>query len=92
MVNAVSAASTTVKSLSAVSNSFLSKKNYSFDSVQLTQATRPMRRLYVENIPASASEKAVVECFNKFLLASGVNHTQEPQPCINCIVSVHFLG
>ena len=92
MVNAVSAASTAVKSLSTVSNSFLSKKNYSFDSVQLTQATRPMRRLYVENIPASASEKAVVECFNKFLLASGVNHIQEPQPCINCIVSVHFLG
>nr|XP_023903296.1 uncharacterized protein LOC112015165 isoform X1 [Quercus suber] len=86
MVNAVSAASTTVKSLSTVSNSFLSKKNYSFDSVQLTQATRPMRRLYVENIPASASEKAVVECFNKFLLASGVNHIQEPQPCINCIM------
>ena len=92
MVHAVSAASTTVKSLSAVSDSFLSKKNYSFDSVQLTQATRPMRRLYVENIPASASEKAVVECFNKFLLASGVNHIQGPQPCINCIVSVHFLG
>ncbi|KAM3708323.1 hypothetical protein ACJW31_02G088600 [Castanea mollissima] len=86
VVNAVSVASTTVKSLSAVSNSFSSKKNYSFDSVQLTQATRPMRRLYVENIPASASEKAVVECFNKFLLASGVNHIQGPQPCINCIM------
>uniref|UniRef100_A0A2N9FFS8 RRM domain-containing protein n=1 Tax=Fagus sylvatica TaxID=28930 RepID=A0A2N9FFS8_FAGSY len=84
MVSAVSAASTTVKSLAGGSNAFSSKKNYSFDSVQLTQATRPMRRLYVENIPASASEKALMECFNKFLLAYGINHIQGAQPCINC--------
>ena len=65
----------------------LTKKLASVDSIQLTQATRPMRRLYVENIPSSTSEKALVEWFNELLLSSGVNHIQGTQPCINCIVS-----
>ncbi|KAJ6721713.1 RNA-BINDING (RRM/RBD/RNP MOTIFS) FAMILY PROTEIN [Salix viminalis] len=34
------------------------------ESIQLTQATHPMKRLYIENIPASASEKAVMDRLN----------------------------
>lgn len=68
-------------------NSLSSKHNASFDSVQLTEATRPMRRLYVDNVPASASEKAIMESFNNLLLSSGLNHIQGTQPCISCIVS-----
>ncbi|XP_057471391.1 uncharacterized protein LOC130760189 isoform X2 [Actinidia eriantha] len=61
--------------------------NAAVDSIQLTQATRPMRRLYVENLPASASEKDVMECLNNFLLSSGVNRVQGSQPCISCIIN-----
>lgn len=57
------------------------------DSVQLTQATRPMRRLYLENLPASCSEKDVMESLNNLLLSAGVNLIQGAQPCISCIVS-----
>ncbi|KAG9159012.1 hypothetical protein Leryth_021736 [Lithospermum erythrorhizon] len=57
------------------------------DSIQLTQATRPMRRLYVENLPGSASEKAVMEWINSSLLFSGVNHIQGTQPCISCVMN-----
>ncbi|KAL2486790.1 Splicing factor U2AF [Abeliophyllum distichum] len=56
------------------------------ESIQLTQATRPMRRLYVENLSASASEKALMECVNNFLLSSGVNHIQGAHPCISCMI------
>lgn len=59
---------------------------HAIDSIQLTQATRPMRRLYVENIPSTASEKAVVECINGFLLSSGVNHIKGTSPCISCMI------
>ncbi|EPS70701.1 hypothetical protein M569_04059, partial [Genlisea aurea] len=58
----------------------------SAESVQLTEATRPMRRLYVDNLSAAASEKDLIECINKFLLSSGVNHIQGTQPCISCII------
>ncbi|XP_052188724.1 uncharacterized protein LOC127799053 [Diospyros lotus] len=60
--------------------------NAAIESIQLTQATRPMRRLYVENLPASATEKGVMECLNNFLLFSGVNYIQGTQPCISCII------
>ncbi|KAF5941907.1 hypothetical protein HYC85_019549 [Camellia sinensis] len=72
--------STTVRALSGVFS------NAAFDSIQLTQATRPMRRLYIENLPASASEKAVMECLNNFLLPSGVNRVKGTLPCISCII------
>ncbi|KAG8481011.1 hypothetical protein CXB51_025701 [Gossypium anomalum] len=55
-------------------------------SIQLTEATRPMRRLYVENVPTSASEKAMMESFNNFLLSSGINHIRGTKPCISCII------
>ncbi|KAK7393705.1 hypothetical protein VNO78_22269 [Psophocarpus tetragonolobus] len=61
-------------------------RNTNIDSVQLTQATRPIRRLYLENLPASASEKAVMDCFNNLLLSARVNHIQQAQPCISCIL------
>lgn len=63
-------------------------KNANVDSVQLTQATRPMRRLYLENLPASASEKVVMDSFNSLLLSASVNRIQQTQPCISCIVSL----
>ena len=69
-------------------NDLSTAKNANIDSVQLTQATRPMRRLYLENVPASATEKAVMDCFNNLLLSAGVNRIQQAQPCISCIVSL----
>ncbi|KAJ4967664.1 hypothetical protein NE237_014365 [Protea cynaroides] len=61
--------------------------NVSIDSIQLTQATRPMRRLYLENVPASASDKDIIECLNDFLLSRGVNHYQGMKPCISCMIN-----
>jgi splicing factor U2AF subunit len=69
-------------------NAVSTGKNVSIDSVQLTQATRPMRRLYIENLPASASEKVVMDCFNNLLLSASVNLVQQTRPCISCIVSL----
>ncbi|XP_008460661.2 uncharacterized protein LOC103499435 [Cucumis melo] len=75
------------KSLSVVSsNNIAMKTKVSFDLVQLTQATRPMRRLYIENLPHSASEKAIIDCLNGFLMSSGVNHIEGTRPCISCII------
>ncbi|XP_061990335.1 splicing factor U2af large subunit A [Rosa rugosa] len=88
MTIAVAVASTTTTSIPGVSpNSILTKKNASVDSVQLTQATRRMRRLHVENIPSTTSENTLVESLNKFLLSSGVNHIQGTQPCISCVIN-----
>lgn len=93
MAIAVAVASATRKSISGASpNSLLSKKNVSIDSVQLTQATRPMRRLCVENVPSSTSENTLVESLNNFLLSSGVNHIQGTRPCISCSVRVIILS
>ncbi|KAL8048228.1 hypothetical protein ABFS82_07G050200 [Erythranthe guttata] len=64
----------------------LSSQMHAIESIQLTQATRPMRRLYVENLPDSASEKELTECINKFLLSSGINYILGTQPCISCII------
>lgn len=79
-----------VPSVSVIGNPLVvsSTGSLSFDSVQLTEATRPLRRLYVENVPASASEKAMMESFNNFLLSSGINHIRGTKPCISCIVSL----
>ncbi|PIN22484.1 Splicing factor U2AF, large subunit (RRM superfamily) [Handroanthus impetiginosus] len=69
-----------------ISHQTLSSHMHAIESIQLTQATRPMRRLYVENLPASASEKDLIECINKFLLSSGVNYIRGTEPCISCII------
>ncbi|XP_050216545.1 uncharacterized protein LOC126667586 isoform X2 [Mercurialis annua] len=86
-VDAVPVAPVIVKPFSGVSSSYLStNKSYSTDSVQLTQATRPMRRLYVENIPVAIAEKTMMEWFNNLLISSGVNHILGTRPCISCII------
>ncbi|XP_024984561.1 splicing factor U2af large subunit B [Cynara cardunculus var. scolymus] len=68
-------------------SSIPSMMNSTVDSVQLTQATRPKRRIYVENLPSSASEAAVMEWLGGYLRPSGVNHVQGTSPCISCIVN-----
>lgn len=59
----------------------------SIDSVHLTQATRPMRRLYIENLPASSTDKSIIGCLNDFLLSAGTNRIPGTQPCISCIIN-----
>ncbi|KAL9390067.1 hypothetical protein Peur_018672 [Populus x canadensis] len=86
VVSAVPVVSAPMKPLSGVSLSSLSTTTkVATESIQLTQATHPTSRLYMENIPASASEKAVMDCLNNFLISSGVHHIQGTQPCISCI-------
>ncbi|XP_073053449.1 uncharacterized protein [Primulina eburnea] len=69
-----------------ISHLTLSSQMHAVDSIQLTQATRPMRRLYIENLPASATEKDLMECFNNLFLSSGFSYVQGTQPCISCII------
>ncbi|CAN0904805.1 Splicing factor U2AF 65 kDa subunit [Linum grandiflorum] len=73
--------------LGASASSLLKTKNIPIESVQLTQSTRPIRRLYVENVPASASEKAVMDFLSNSLISYGVNHVPGTQPCISCIIN-----
>ncbi|XP_010413862.1 PREDICTED: uncharacterized protein LOC104700100 isoform X2 [Camelina sativa] len=63
------------------------RQTTSFDSVQLTESTRRMRRLYSENVPDSASEKSLIEYFNSYMLSSGSNHIKGSEPCISCIIN-----
>ncbi|KAI3442116.1 uncharacterized protein J3R85_001714 [Psidium guajava] len=87
LASAVSAALSTMKPLPGASPNVPPTKTIaSIDSIQLTESTRPMRRLYVENIPASASEKAIMACLNNYLLSSGVTHILGTEPCISCII------
>ncbi|XP_021899562.1 splicing factor U2af large subunit B isoform X1 [Carica papaya] len=80
-------AASTVKTPTGASyNAISARQSTSVDSVQLTQATRPMRRIYVENVPVSVSERDMIECFNSFLLSSGFNHIRGTEPCISCII------
>lgn len=58
----------------------------SADAIELTQATRPMRSLYVENVPPSTSDKAIIEWLNSNFLSPGSVPVQK-SPCISCIVS-----
>ncbi|KAL1367986.1 hypothetical protein AAHE18_02G088200 [Arachis hypogaea] len=86
MALATSVDPTVVKPLAMILNDVSIGKNAHIDPVQLTQATRPMRRLYLENVPTSVTEKAVMDSFNNLLLSSGVNHIVQAQPCISCIL------
>ncbi|KAK4776377.1 hypothetical protein SAY86_005065 [Trapa natans] len=86
LVSAVTAALNASNPLPGASGILPGKDNTSIDSIQLTESTRPMRRLYVENTPGSASEKDVMEYLNNRLLSSGVNCIQGRQPCISCII------
>jgi splicing factor U2AF subunit len=74
--------------LATTSETILTGNSASIDSVQLTQATRPLRRLHIENLTSSASEDMLIGCLNAFLLSSGGNHVQRSkQPCLSCMVS-----
>ncbi|KAJ1298882.1 hypothetical protein BS78_01G487800 [Paspalum vaginatum] len=57
------------------------------DSVQLTQATRPLRRLHIENLPDSATEDKLIDCLNDFLLSTGIKHSQRSKPCLSCTIN-----
>jgi splicing factor U2AF subunit len=65
----------------------LQSTNVTVDSVQLTQATRPMRTLFVQNLPASVSEEDLKNCLNDFLVLPGVNIIRGTKPCISCIIN-----
>ncbi|CAM0870606.1 unnamed protein product [Alopecurus aequalis] len=66
----------------------LSGNSSTTDSVQLTQATRPLRRLHIENLTSSVSEDMLIGCLNDFLLSSGVSHVQRSkQPCLSCTIN-----
>uniref|UniRef100_R7VYN3 Splicing factor U2AF 65 kDa subunit n=1 Tax=Aegilops tauschii TaxID=37682 RepID=R7VYN3_AEGTA len=69
-------------------DTILSGNSSSIDSVQLTQATRPLRRLHIENLTSSTSEDMLIGCLNDFLLSSGVNRIQRSkQPCLSCTIN-----
>lgn len=90
-VSPVVVSSVTTKTLPAISIDSVSVAiNASIESVQLTQATRPLRRLYIENLASSASEKSVIDCLNDYLVPSGFNHIRTSRPCISCIVCIKF--
>ncbi|KAI4373890.1 hypothetical protein MLD38_011952 [Melastoma candidum] len=87
LTSAVSAAlSVMMPSVSVSLNVPPIKLSASVESVQLTESSRPMRRLYIENIPTSASEKALMQCLNSNLMSTGANHIHGTQPCISCII------
>ncbi|XP_075085471.1 uncharacterized protein LOC107806722 [Nicotiana tabacum] len=85
-LSSVVPANTFTTKTAGVSYNYLFSSIHATDSVQLTQATRPMRRLYLENLPNSASEKDILDWINHSLLSSGVNRIQGTQPCISCII------
>ncbi|PUZ42938.1 hypothetical protein GQ55_9G621800 [Panicum hallii var. hallii] len=77
---APSTPSTTVETI-------LAGNSLAADSVQLTQATRPLRRLHIENLPDSATEDRLIDCLNDFLLSTGVKYTQRSKPCLSCTIN-----
>ncbi|KAK4341666.1 hypothetical protein RND71_040167 [Anisodus tanguticus] len=85
-LSSVVPASSFTPKAAGVSYNYLWSSIHAIDSVQLIQATRPMRRLYVENLPNSASEKDILDWINNFLMSSGVNRIQGTQPCISCMI------
>ncbi|KQK23751.1 splicing factor U2af large subunit B isoform X2 [Brachypodium distachyon] len=89
MTSSVSVSSSAPKQNSATTlETILSGNSSSIDSVQLTQATRPLRRLHIENLPSSASEDMLIGCLNDFFLSSDVNHIQKSkQPCLSCTIN-----
>lgn len=78
---------TTMTGVGVMSTASSPRAETSLDSIQLTQATRPSRRLYVENLPNATSEESVMKCINKFILSSGGHHVQGTHPCISCIIN-----
>ncbi|CAK9865285.1 unnamed protein product [Sphagnum jensenii] len=57
-------------------------------AVTLTQATRPLRRLYVGNVPSTVSDGELLEFMNAAMLSVNANHLAGTKPCISCSVNV----
>ncbi|XP_057858764.2 uncharacterized protein LOC131067664 isoform X2 [Cryptomeria japonica] len=57
------------------------------DAVELTQSTRPSRRIVVNNLPSSVSEGEFMEFLNSALLSKSANHLPGTKPCISCVVN-----
>lgn len=57
------------------------------DTVELTQSTRPSRRLSVANLPSSISDGELTEFFNSAMLSASANHLPGTKPCISCVVN-----
>ncbi|KAL2635598.1 hypothetical protein R1flu_007077 [Riccia fluitans] len=66
----------------------LQQVNPAVSAVSLTQATRPLRRLYVGNVPATVSDGELMEFVNAAMLSANANHLAGTKPCINCSVNV----
>ncbi|CAL4920666.1 unnamed protein product [Urochloa decumbens] len=79
--------SSTPKDPSTTVGTILAGNSLSADSVQLTQATRPLRRLHIENLPDSATEDRLINCLNDFLLSTGIKYTQRSKPCLSCTIN-----
>ncbi|CAN6290738.1 unnamed protein product [Urochloa humidicola] len=77
----------TPKDPSTTVHTILAGNSLSADSVQLTQATRPLRRLHIENLPDSATEDRLIDYLNDFLLSTGVKYTQQSKPCLSCTIN-----
>lgn len=58
------------------------------DTVELTQSTRPSRRLLVANLPSSISDGELTEFLNSAMLSASANHLPGTKPCISCVVNV----
>ncbi|PIA45487.1 hypothetical protein AQUCO_01700781v1 [Aquilegia coerulea] len=82
--NVVSVTPNAMETLVVVSPSSVSKaKDVTVGTMQLSQPTRSLRTLYVENLPDPVSDKSIMECLNNYLLSLG-DYIQGTQPCISC--------
>ncbi|KAL3683719.1 hypothetical protein R1sor_001741 [Riccia sorocarpa] len=68
--------------------SLLQQVNPAVIAVSLTQGTRPLRRLYVGNVPATVSDGELLEFMNAAMLSANANYLAGTKPCINCSVNV----
>lgn len=76
------------QAVALASVSSLVTMNPAVTAVTLTQATRPFRRLYVGNVPATVSDGELMEFMNAAMLSANANHLPGTKPCINCLVNV----
>nr|CAB3502086.1 unnamed protein product [Digitaria exilis] len=76
-----------LKDPSTAVETILAGNSLTADSVQLTQATRPLRSLHIENLPDSATEDMLIDCLNDFLLSTGVKYNQRSKPCLSCTIN-----
>ncbi|KAH9287968.1 hypothetical protein KI387_032085 [Taxus chinensis] len=61
--------------------------NSSVDAVELTQSTRPSRRVVVTNLPSSVSEGELMDFLNSSMLSKIGNRVLGTKPCISCVIN-----